>query len=609
MSDSPTDKSSDRTKISFRDSFKVIAWAVRIAFRVDPLISSLLLLGSIFGQLRFLANSYIFALIIDEAIKVTSSPDGNLSSLFPYLIALGLFNLASILINEVENYSRNLMRQRNGLFLRRELYLQANKLGIETLEDPDIANNLQRAGQNVYDLPFFLRSVAHISGRLVAAIVAGVILFSYLPIFIPIFILVSVPRMIVETRYLNKLWKFELDTTEKHKKNNWTYSSLVNPESLKEVKITNSFSFLDKVFTNFAGLYKKSITSIYNRWYSFGFVLSAVNVAIEVAAIAVLFDRLLVGTLTVGLLTFQVRNLSSFYNDFFWGVFEVFNLRQWAIKMKDIKLVFDQKSKYGDGSIEISTRNAPRIEIKDLTFSYPNTEVKVLENLNLDIKPGEKVAIVGKNGAGKTTLVKLLSRFYRPTKGKIEVNSNLDLNDVRLESWYDMIDVVYQDYNRYGFLSVRENVAIGRAEANVDDKKIIQALKDADAWDFVKDYKNGLDQVLSERFEDGIRPSGGQWQKIALARFFYSNSPLIVFDEPTAAIDAESEYKIFNKIYDFFKDKTVIIISHRFSTVRNADRIVLLEGGKIIEDGSHDELMKLDGRYAEMFKLQATGYQ
>jgi ATP-binding cassette subfamily B protein len=192
------------------------------------------------------------------------------------------------------------------------------------------------------------------------------------------------------------------------------------------------------------------------------------------------------------------------------------------------------------------------------------------------------------------------------SKGELLINGQ-NINDIRIADWYRNIGILFQEYNRYDFLSAEENIAIG--DISREDKKgIREAAKMADAHELINEFEFGYDQILSEKYEGGTRPSSGQWQKIAIARFFYRNAPVVIFDEPTAAIDAVAEYRIFNKIYEFFTGKTVIIISHRFSTVRNADRIIVFEKGKIAEQGSHDELMAMNGKYAEAFRLQAEGY-
>lgn len=256
---------------------------------------------------------------------------------------------------------------------------------------------------------------------------------------------------------------------------------------------------------------------------------------------------------------------------------------------------------------KLKNSDPPLIEFVNVSFTYPDQEHAVFENLNLKIKPGEHIALVGENGAGKSTLVKLLLRFYKPTSGKILVDGN-NLEEIAIESWYMQLATLFQDFNQYP-LSIAENIEIGRSDKKSDKEMLERAGKFGNVDELVKDYPHGWETVLDSSFTKGVEPSGGQWQRVALARAFYRNANIIVLDEPTSAIDAKAEYDIFNNIFEHYKDKTAIIISHRFSTVRRADRIIVIDHGQIIEQGSHKDLIKQKGLYHELFTKQAEGYR
>lgn len=259
------------------------------------------------------------------------------------------------------------------------------------------------------------------------------------------------------------------------------------------------------------------------------------------------------------------------------------------------------------GSTKLATKSAPKIEFVNATFTYPKQTKPVFENLNLVIESGEHVALVGENGAGKTTLIKLLLRFYKLDSGQILINGH-DLQELTLESWYDQIATLFQSFNEYP-LSVKENIEIGRSTSKPDAKVLDEAADFGGVSELIEKYKHGWDTVLDSSFKKGVEPSGGQWQRIALARAFYRQANILILDEPTSAIDAKAEYDIFNKIFEHYKSKTTLIVSHRFSTVRRADRIIVLEKGKIIEQGSHQDLMKQKGQYHSLFTKQAEGYR
>ena len=271
--------------------------------------------------------------------------------------------------------------------------------------------------------------------------------------------------------------------------------------------------------------------------------------------------------------------------------------------------LIDRKPHYVDKprAIKLTTRTAPEIRFEYVSFTYPGQTTPVFHDLSFVIKPGQHLAIVGENGAGKSTLIKLLLRFYPPNGGRILIDGQ-DLQDIAIESWYDRLATLFQDFNHYPF-SIAENIEVARPKHKGNAKRLAAAAKASSVDRFVKEYQHSWETVLDNTFEKGTEPSGGQWQRVALARAFYRQANVLILDEPTSAIDAKAEYDIFNSIFDHYKGKSAIIISHRFSTVRRANTIVVIDHGKIIEQGSHQELMKRRGLYHELFTKQAEGYR
>jgi ATP-binding cassette subfamily B protein len=251
--------------------------------------------------------------------------------------------------------------------------------------------------------------------------------------------------------------------------------------------------------------------------------------------------------------------------------------------------------------------NPPIIELKNVSFTYPDSERFILKDFNLTIKSGEKIALVGENGAGKSTLIKLLLRFYDVTDGEVFING-IPIKKIDLNEWYKKIGALFQDFIKYQF-TFKENVIFGNLAKKDDLYALKDAIKKSGADGYVADLPKGVDQIVGKTFEEGVDLSGGQWQKLALARAFFRDAPILILDEPTSAIDAKAEYEIFERVQNLQKDKTVIIISHRFSTVRNADRILVLDQGRIVEEGNHEKLMNKKGLYAELFNIQAKGYK
>jgi ATP-binding cassette subfamily B protein len=244
---------------------------------------------------------------------------------------------------------------------------------------------------------------------------------------------------------------------------------------------------------------------------------------------------------------------------------------------------------------------------ENVTFCYPGTDRPVLKELNLHIRPGERIALVSENGAGKTTIVKLLIRLYDPSEGRILLDGK-DLREYDIEELHKECGVIFQDFLRYDF-PARENIAVGSISLLWNDEAIWEASRKSNAAELLERFPEKLDQMLGRRFEGGVDLSGGEWQRLALARAYLREAQLLILDEPTAALDAVAEAEVFQTFAKLTQDRMAIFISHRFSTVRMADRIVVLSDGKILEDGTHETLMQAGGRYAEFFEIQAANYR
>jgi ATP-binding cassette subfamily B protein len=314
--------------------------------------------------------------------------------------------------------------------------------------------------------------------------------------------------------------------------------------------------------------------------------------------------NLLIGTLTFVLasigdlrqaLSSLFSNLGRQYQDNLFVV-DIF-------KLLDLKPII----KKSENGIVLDPKKTPEIVFDHVSFSYPGTDKPVLNDFSLTIASGEKVALVGINGAGKTTFVKLLCRFYDPDQGRILIDG-VDLKKIDLESWYFQLGAIFQDYARYHFI-VKEAIAMGRTSSTLSIDRVKKSAIASEADKFIEEWEDQYEQMLGKEFTEGVEPSIGQWQKLALARTFYRKPRVLILDEPTSSIDAEGEAKIFEKLGQLPKDRTVILISHRFSTVRQADKIVVIEDGKIKEQGTHEELLKLNASYSKLFTLQAKGYQ
>jgi ATP-binding cassette subfamily B protein len=324
---------------------------------------------------------------------------------------------------------------------------------------------------------------------------------------------------------------------------------------------------------------------------------------------AYLVWRALLGEMSVGTLTFLAGAIAGASTQL-QSVFSLFShISDQALFLTDLVefLKVQPAIQSKPNAIPVPRPMRAGFEFRDVCFKYPGTDRMVLRNLNFRIEPGEHVALVGENGQGKTTLVKLMARLYDPTGGVILLDG-VDLRDYDIETLHREIGIIFQDFIRYD-MSARLNIGVGRISELNNDEKLWSAAKKSRADRLLSRFSDGLDQMLGRRFEKGVDLSGGEWQKFALARAYLRDAQILILDEPTAALDAVAEAEVFARFADLARDKMALLISHRFSTVRTSDRIVVIEDGGIREQGTHDELVGTGGRYAKLFDLQAANYR
>ena len=577
-------------------------------FRLSPFIITSRFVTSTFLQVSPLLNAYIFARLLDGVIALASI-GSNPYEIIPLLGVLLFYNLIVSGVNYADGYFQSAMMDLTQFKAPQSFYKHINVLGIQTLENPEVVNKIQRAREVMGSLNNDFDRAVSFFGRVITLCFALFMVLRIMPIVVLIVFASIIPSFISNRFHMRKNWKLYRDETENKRRANFVLSSLTETSNLQEITITSAYEYLNNIYKKFADRYMAADLKNIKNWQLFGFFFGSITATASIFGYFTILKNLFQKIISVGDATFQMRSLDIFVSN----VTQVGNtyasLYERCTRINEIKEIFDMKPMVHDGNAEMPVfKYAPTIAFNEVSFKYPGSRAYVLKNLNLNIKAGEKIAIVGENGAGKTTLVKLLSRFYKVNEGAISLNG-VNVNDIKIDRWYENLSVLFQDYNTYSALTLRENIHLGKSREALDEQAVSVAASRANVDSFIGKYERGYEQVLSEKFKNGIRPSTGQWQKIAIARFFYRNSPVVIFDEPTASIDAVSESEIFGQIYDFFKNKTVIIISHRFSTVRNADKIYVLDGGTIAESGSHDELIKKKGKYYNAFTIQAKGYK
>ncbi len=484
------------------------------------------------------------------------------------------------------------------------------QIDVAVHEDPkknDLFNKINESG--THRIRTFIDRQFFILQGIAEAGIASVILVTFNWWVFLVILIGTLPEFFVEIKYGKRVWSIHSSNAEIRRKF-WNFRGYFsNVAKVTELKLfQNTKYFLNEIKKLFTSFLNKQKENEKEKFYHSSVASALSEMTIAFAVLYFVF-QVVYSDLQIGTLTFIIASIWSLRSAFS-GLFISFGKQyQDSLFVTDVFdfLDIEQVVEEPEKSLKLKKGQTPGIVFDNISFAYPGTSRMILKNLSLKIKPGEKVAIIGVNGAGKTTLIKLLCRFYDTTKGEILIGRH-NIKDIDLKSWYRKIGAIFQDYSNYHFL-VKDSIAIGRTGEKTDLQKVKDAAKASEADIFIEEWEDQYSQMLGKQFKGGLEPSIGQWQKLALARTFYRDPRVLILDEPTSSIDAEAEAKIFKKLEELPKDRTVILISHRFSTVRHADKIAVIEKGTIKEYGSHEELIKLNKTYAKLFKLQAKGYK
>lgn len=435
---------------------------------------------------------------------------------------------------------------------------------------------------------------------------AGLVVFN--PWLILILFVAVIPSFLGESHFNQRSYSLTRSWTPERRELDYLRYIGASDQTAKEVKVFNLAGFLAERFKIVSDRYYQVNRDLSVRRAAWGSILSAIGTGAYYGAYVFIILQTISGGITVGTMTF----LSGSFNRMQGMLQAIMNrfsrITEGALYLQDLFDFFALKPqiKSKKGSLPMPKPILQGITFENVSFKYPGTERWAIRNLSFHQKAGEKLALVGENGAGKTTLVKLLARLYEPTEGRILLDG-VDIRDYDLKDLRDNVGIIFQDYIRFQ-MRAGENIAVGSIEEVEEMTAIEEAAQKSLADTVVADLPERYQQMLGRRFAEGVELSGGQWQKIALARAYMRDAQLLILDEPTSALDARAEHEVFLRFSELIHGKMAVLISHRFSTVRMADRILFLENGRLLELGSHEELMLKGGKYAELFSLQAKGY-
>jgi ATP-binding cassette subfamily B protein len=532
------------------------------------------------------------------------------SASFWYLVGaeVGLNVLLGLLMRMID-YSDALLANRYTQLVSVRVMDQAAKLDLTTYEDPAFYDRLERARVQATDRLVMIQQMGRLVQQVITTITFSAALALASPWLVLLLLLGVLPSFLGETHFAFLGYAKNFRQTTAKRQMDYLRQVAGSRDGAKEVKLFGLHRFFTDRFKALADHIYREDVALARSKLVLGGLLGMVSTLGYYGAYVYVIWRTLGGHNDIGqftLLTTSIQQASS-------NLQQVFStasgIADQALFLTDLLAFFEMKSTVdpNPNGLKFPERIEKGFEFRNVSFAYPGTTRRVLKDFNMTLSPGERIALIGENGQGKTTVVKLITRLYDPTEGQILLEG-VDLREYSLEDVHRNIGVIFQDFVRFE-MTARENIAIGRVDKPHSELELEAAAHKSLADTVIGKLSGGYEQMLGRRFEGGVELSGGEWQKIALARAYLRDAELLILDEPTAALDARSELEVFERFAELTKGKMALLISHRFSTVRMADRIVVLSGGRLIEEGNHQQLMAAGGVYAGMFEMQAASYR
>ncbi|MEO6132422.1 MAG: ABC transporter ATP-binding protein [Saprospiraceae bacterium] len=590
-------------------SLKLLIPFFSMIWRTSPSLTFTNIVLRVFKSAIPSAQLYVGKMIIDEVIRLINAHDKDFHRLWIWVaLELGLAAFSEI-FNRLISLTEALLGDLYANLSSIELMHKASSLDLGMFEDSEFYDKLERARRQTTGRVVLMSMVLSQLQGLITIIFLGAGLVAFEPWLILILLVAVVPSFISEAYFSRSSYSLVRSWTPQRRELDYLRYIGASVETAKEIKVFGLDNFLTNRFGRIANEYYLVNKALSIKRTIWGTLLQVGSVLAYYGAYVLILIRTVAGVLSVGDMTFLSGSFNRLQNQLQALLSAFTSITESALYLQDYFdfLAIEPLIKDDSEGIEAPKTINTGIQFKDVGFKYPGTEIWAIRHISFLLHAGEKLALVGENGAGKTTLVKLLARMYDPAEGSILIDGT-DIRKFKIESYRKMIGVIFQDYVRFNF-TAGENVAIGQIEDAENKPQIYNAAEKSLADPVIRKLPAGYDQMLGKRFAEGVDLSGGEWQKIALARAYMRDAQIVILDEPTAALDARAEYEVFKRFSELTSGKSAVIISHRFSTVRMADRILVLRRGEMIEIGTHEELLKNNGLYAELFLLQAQGYQ
>jgi ATP-binding cassette subfamily B protein len=603
-------------KTAFRQTPRVLG----LVWQAHPLAATIIPLLTLLGGSLPALYLYSAKKVIDGASLCLAGDIEAGKAMLAFYLALGLgVVLLNRALDQVGRFLEELMRLRLAQLIQTRILERATALDMTFYETPAFYDKLQRAQREAGFRPYSIMSAMLNGSRQVIQLASFLVILVTLSWWVlPYLLAVALPGLLFQARYGRMGWRIMRERTPEQRKMNYYQSLLTSDREAKEVRLFGLSDYFtqrwQQVFWQFYRQDRRLAAKRNLASFAAVVLQTAAGVGFYVYAIyRVVTDPRRgadpVHAFTIGSLVMYTQAMERSAGAVA-GIFDA--IAMFYENSLYISNLFEYLQQQPHVLAPASPKPIPApisqgVRFENVHFQYPSSDEEVLHGVSFHVQAGEKVAIVGENGAGKTTCIKLLARLYDPQQGRITIDG-IDLRDLDPDAWQKQIGVIFQDFARYS-VTARENIGFGQIEQVEDLQRVMRAAEMSGADDCIRRLKLGWENILGKMFDEGQELSLGEWQKVALARAFMRDAQILVLDEPTASLDAKQEYEIFLHFNELTRGRTTILISHRFSSVRMADRILVIERGRLMESGSHEQLLALNGRYADLFNRQASGYR
>lgn len=598
------------------EALRYIPPLARLIWRTHRGYASAMLLLRLLRSVVPVATFWVGKLILDAVIAAKAG-NGTLRDVWRYLVLEVVIVLAGEIFARASSLVESLLSDLFSNDMSVRLMEHAAKLDLAQFEDPTFYDHLERARRQTVGRIALLTLLLSMSQDALTLITLGGALIAYSPWLLLLLVIAVIPSFLGETHYAALGYSLLFRWTPERRQLDYLRFVGASDKTAKEVQMFGLAPWLTERYRVLAQKFYEENRSLSVRRGVVSALLSILGTIGYYAAYVIILLNAVRGEITIGMLTFLAASFGR-GRDVIQGILlSASSVYEQALYLRDLFVFLDMEPTIASApnARPVPARMRTGFSFEDVGFRYPGSERWAIRHLNLTLKPGERVALVGENGAGKTTITKLLARLYDPTEGRITLDG-VDLKEYDLASVRRAIGVIFQDFVRYD-MRFDENIGVGEIDSVRDELErnsgtpasITEAAENSLAASLLPRFANGYQQMLGRRFDHGVDLSGGEWQKIALARAYIRDAQVLILDEPTAALDARAEYEVFLRFSELVAGRTAVLISHRFSTVRMADRIVVLRNGAVEEEGSHEELLAKGGLYEELFTMQAAGYR